>query len=274
MLINISWKSDIMIMKGNELKWLEEYAESLEELNKAVSFKVGLYKGNYYEDGEFTPIQGVLYLTTHNKNSFSVCDIGKDIEDSFDFFDSDSTLEIFEDKFLYVTKDYDISIFSIERDIDMLEVQFRANERGIEYWKIDGKIEPLGVSIDLIAEQIKLVKRMSKRYPFEYEVSEYDNLGGKYSNIKYDLRDRIEEKNYLKAHEVALDFKDKLVVMLKALKSELKWLPPRFRKEFIEDIICQSPQDAHSVIKNCEYFSNEIMDELADEEKSRMYIEL
>ena len=264
-----------MIMKGTELKWLEEYAESLEELNKAVSFRVGLYKGNYHEgDGKFTPIKGVLYLTTHDGNSFSIFDGEKNIRDSFDVFDSECTLEIFENKFLYVTKDYDISIFSIERDIDMLEVQFRANERGIEYWKVDGKIEPLGVSIDLIAEQIKLVERMSKRYSFEYEVSEYDNLGGKYSNIKYNLRDEIGEKNYLKAHEVALDFKEKLVIMLKALKSQLKWIPPRFRREFIEDIICESPQDAHSVIKNCEFFADVIMGELTDEEKNRMFISL
>lgn len=261
------------MMKGNQLKWLEEYAESLEELNKAVSFKVGWYKGNYHQgDGEFIPIEGILYLTTHNKNSFSVCDIEKGIEDSFDFFDSDSTLEIYEDKFLYVTKDYDISIFSIERNIDLLEVQFRTNERGIEYWKIDGKIEPLGITIDLIAEQIKLVKRMSKWYPFEYEVSEYENLGGKYSNIEYGLRDEIGEKNYLKAHEVAIDFKDKLIVMLKALKSQLEWLPPRFRREFIEDVICQSPQDAYSVIKNCEFFADVIMGELTDEEKERMFV--
>ena len=264
-----------MIMKGSELKWLEEYAESIDELNKAVSFKVGWYKGNYHEgDGEFTPIEGALYLTTHSRNSFYVCDIGKNIEDSFDFFDSDSTLEIFEDQFFYITKDYDISIFVIKSDIDTLETQFRENERSIEYWKINGKIEPLGVTIDLIAEQIKLLKRISKRYPFEYEVSEYDNLGGKYSNIDYDLRYGIGEKNYLKAHEVALDFKDKLVVMLKALKSQLEWLPPRFRREFIEDVICQCPQDAHSVIKNCEYFADGIMDELADEEKSRMFIGL
>lgn len=264
-----------MIMKGTELKWLEEYAESLEELNKAVSFKVGWYKGNYHEgDGEFTPIEGALYLTTHNKNSFSVCDIEKGIEDSFDFFDSDSTLKIFENKFFYITKDYDISIFVIKSDIDFLETQFDTNEAGIEYWKIDGKIEPLGITIDLIEEEMKIVKRIGKRYPFEYEVSEYDNLGGKYSNIEYDLRDRIGEKNYLKAHEVALDFKDKLVTMLKALKSELEWLPPRFRREFIEDVICQSPQDAHSVIKNCEYFADEIMDELTDEEKSEMFITL
>ena len=48
-------------------------------------------------------------------------DIGKNIEDWFDFFDSDSTLEIFEDQFFYITKDYDISIFVIKRDIDFLE---------------------------------------------------------------------------------------------------------------------------------------------------------
>ena len=61
--------------------------------------------------------------------------------------------------------------------------------------------------------------------------------------------------------------------MLEQLKKELEWLPPRFRMEFVE-LICECEQDAHSIRKNCEFFTDNIMNELTEEENSQMFVTL
>ena len=132
------------------------------------------------------------------------------------------------------------------------------------------------------SQELDLVKSVASRYPFEYEYdpSEFDknpnDLDEDWSDIKFDIKDfnasNVNEDNYNKVDAVAFDFKEQLIAMIKQLKSELEWLPVRFRQEFIEEVIGSSNQDAYSIRKNCEFFSDTIMDELTEEEKNIMFI--
>lgn len=59
----------------------------------------------------------------------------------------------------------------------------------------------------------------------------------------------------------------------KAIRKELESLPKRFHKDFIE-MMESAPQTLNSVRKNTEFFLDDIMDELTEEEKKKMFIEL
>lgn len=57
----------------------------------------------------------------------------------------------------------------------------------------------------------------------------------------------------------------------KAINKELKTLPKRFHEEFLE-MMYSCPQTLKTVRKNTEFFLDEIMDELTEEEKEQMFI--
>ena len=122
----------MILMQEETKKWLENYVEEVEEeIEKKIHCRIGNYKGEYYENGEYIPIQGGLFLTTHNGNLFTVYDKKQDITDYFDVFESNASIEIDERFFTYIIKDiqgnvYTISLAQIETDIKMLNNQFIA----------------------------------------------------------------------------------------------------------------------------------------------------
>ena len=259
-------------------KWLEEYAKQVEETEETpVHCRIGDYKGQYHQgNGEFTEIKGGLFLTTHNGNLFTVY-ADHQIEDYFDIFDSESKIIIDEDFFTYISNGYRISIKQTNADIKMLNNYFLQYSGAWE--QNDG-----GYGCISIAEkELELVKGIASRYPFKYQYnpSEFDknpsDLSEDWSDIKFDIDDfennNVNESNYDKVDAVASDFKEELIGMLDKLKSELEWLPPRFRQEFVE-IICECPQTAKTIRKNSEYFAEQINDELTEEEKEKMFFRI
>ena len=266
-----------------ELKeFLQQYAQEIEEkIERPLHMRIGTYKGEYHQgNGDFTDIQGGIFITTHQGNLFKVYDHKKQIEDTFDIFGSESTVTIEEEWFPYICQGNIINIKQINADIKMLNNDFIAyggaweNEDGDAYG-----CTPIAL------KELQLVKNISSRYPFEYEYdpSDFDENSKYYSDEWYakDIftiddfnKNNVTTKNYGKADAVAFCFKSELVEMLEQLKTELEWLPPRFRQEFIEEVIGSSNQDAHSIRKNCEFFSDAIMDELTEEEENKMFIKL
>ena len=240
-------------------QWLEEYAQEIEEkVERKIHCKIGNYKGEYYENGEYIPIQGKLFLTTHNGNLFTVYDTEQGITDYFDVFESNASIEIDERFFTYIVKNiqgnvYTISLAQIETDIKMLNNQFIAFSGGWE--QNDGDYG----CIDISRQELELVKGIASRYPFKYNDFKNNN---------------VNKHNYDKVDAIATDFKEDLIGMLDKLKEELEWLPPRFRYEFLSEIICTCEQDRHSIRKNSEYFAEAIDDELTKEERSKMFITL
>ena len=59
----------------------------------------------------------------------------------------------------------------------------------------------------------------------------------------------------------------------KAINKELESLPKRFHEDFIE-MMESAPQTVKSIRKNTEFFLDNIMDELTEEEKKEMFTEL
>lgn len=266
-------------MTQKELKtFLEEYAKRIEnKIERPVHLRIGTYKGEYHQgNGDFTEIQGGIFITTHKGNLFRVYDRKQNIEDTFDVFGSESIVTIEEKWFPYMCGNNIISIKQLNLDAKLLNIDFIKYSGAWE--RDDGEYG----CIDIAREELELVKGLASRYPFEYKYnpSEFDknpnDLDEDWSDIKFDIEDfnknNVNKDNYNKVDAVASDFKEQLIAMLKQLKSELEWLPPRFRQEFIEEVIGSSNQDAHSVRKNCEFFSDAIIDELTEEEQSRMFI--
>lgn len=266
-----------MIQK--ELKsFLENYAQRIEEtIERPVHTRLGTYKGEYHQgNSDFTDIQGGIFITTHQGNLFKVYDHKTQIEDTFDVFDSESTIKIEEEWFPYICNNNIISIKQLNLDIKMLTIDFL--QYGGAWVQEDGEYG----CINIAEKELELVKNVASRYPFEYKYdpSEFDinpnDFDEDWSDIKFDITDfnnnNVNEDNYNKVDAVAFDFKDKLIEMLEQLKKELEWLPVRFRQEFIEEVISSSNQDAHSIRKNCEFFSDDIMDELTEEERNKMFI--
>lgn len=259
-------------------KWLEEYAKQVEETEETpLHCRIGNYKGQYHQgNGEFTEIKGGLFLTTHNGNLFTVY-TEHQIEDCFDIFDSESEIIIDEDFFTYISNGYRISIKQIQTDIKMLNNYFLQYSGAWE--QNDGDYG----CISIAEQELELVKGIASRYPFEYQYnpSAFDknpsDLSEDWSNIKFDIDDfinnNVNKYNYDKVDAVADDFKEELIGMLDKLKEELEWLPPRFRQEFVDTICCCS-QDRHSVRKNCEFFTDDIMSELSEKEQEQMFIKL
>lgn len=266
-------------MGQKELKeWLEQYAQKIEkQIERPLHLRIGTYKGEYHQgNGDFTNIQGGIFITTHQGNLFKVYDHEKQIEDTFDVFGSESIITIEKEWFPYICQGNIISIKQLNLDMKMLNMKFTAY--GGAWEQEDGEYG----CIDIARKELELVKNVASRYPFKYKYnpSEFDknpsDLNEDWSDIKFDIEDfnenNVNENNYNKVDAVAFDFKEELIGMLKQLKEELEWLPPRFRQEFIEEVIGSCNQDAHSVRKNCEFFSDAIMDELTEEEENRMFI--
>ena len=274
-------------MANKVAKWLENYAQEVErKTERKLHCRIGDYKGEYYENGEYIPIQGGLFLTTNNGNLFTVYDKEQDITDYFDIFDSNASVIIDEKFFTYIVENkntendvYTISLAQINTDIKMLNNQFIAF--GGAWENEDG--DPYGCT-PIAEQELKLVKGIASRYPFKYEYdpSEFDENSKYYSDEWYaeDIftiddfnKNNVTTNNYGKADAVAFCFKCDLVEMLEQFKKELEWLPPRFRMEFVE-LICECEQDAHSIRKNCEFFTDNIMNELTEEENSEMFVKL
>ena len=265
-------------------KWLENYAKEVEnEVERKVHCRIGDYKGKYYNGNDkHITIKGGLFLTTHNGNLFTVYDKEQNITDYFDVFDNNASIKIDERFFTYITTAqnnvYTISIAQIETDIKRLNYEFTAFGGAWEHE--DGN--PYGC-VPIAEQELALVKGIASRYPFKYEYnpSEFNknpnDLSEDWSHIQFSTTDFVEnninEDNYEKVDAVAYDFQQELIGMLSKLKEELEWLPPRFRMEFV-DLICQCEQDAHSIRKNCEFFTDEIMDELTEKENSEMFVVL
>ena len=265
-------------------KWLENYAQEVEKkTERKLHCRIGDYKGECYENGEYIPIQGGLFLTTHNGNLFTVYDKEQGITDYFDVFESNASVIIDEKFFTYIIRKkddvYTISLAQIKTDIKMLNNQFIAFGGAWEHE--DGNAN----GCKPIAEkELALCKGIADRYPFtyQYDPSEFDknpcDLSEDWSDIKFDIddfnKDNINTDNYEKVDAVASDFKEELVGMLSKLKEELEWLPPRFRYEFLSEVICTCEQDRHSVRKNAEYFAEAIDNELKEKERSKMFITL
>lgn len=266
-------------MKQEKLKnFLQEYAQRIEEkIERPLHMRIGTYKGEYHQgNGNFIDIQGGIFITTHKGNLFKVYDKKQKIEDCFDTFGSESIITIEEEWFPYLANDKIISIKQMNLDIELTNIQFI--NYGGAWEQEDGGYG----CIDIARKELELVKNVASRYPFEYEYdpSEFDknpnDLDEDWSDIKFDIEDfnenNVNKDNYDKVDAVAYDFKEELIKMLTQLKEELEWLPPRFRQEFIEEVIGSSNQDAYSIRKNCEFFSDAIIDELTEEERNRMFI--
>ena len=58
-----------------------------------------------------------------------------------------------------------------------------------------------------------------------------------------------------------------------AINKELESLPKRFHEDFIE-MMESAPQTINTVRKNTEFFLDNIMDELTEEERKEMFIKL
>lgn len=174
----------------------------------------------------------------------------------------------------YKAKEYKISIEQIDADIKTLNREF---ERFGGAWEF----EDGGYGCISIAEnELELCKGIADRYPFiyKYEPSNFDHNPNDLSEDWSDMIFTVEDfnhniangSNYDKVDAVAFDFKDNFIAMLESLKKEIQWLPSRFRQEFVE-LICECQQTANSIRKNCEYFADEIDNELTADEKNRMY---
>lgn len=166
-----------------------------------------------------------------------------------------------------------VSIEAIENDIQYLEKEF--NDLASQ-WKYSDEI-----SNETIAQkELSICKMISKEYPsfkYEYEPAEFENNNAWYSNDIFTQEDfatnNVTSYNYGKADAVAFAMKENLLAFLLTLKTELQWLPSRFREEFLS-IVYDGEQTAKSIRKNAEYFSESILDELTEEEKASMFIAL
>ena len=258
-------------------KWLQDMATSLEEnIEEKITFRIGECESEYHNkgNGEFTTIKGALFLTTHKGHLFTVRDDKQGITDCFCIFGSNDIIKIDENYFTYIVPKndkeiYKISLNQIQSDIKNLNYEF-IQCSGIWEWE-NGDTSCTTIS----KRELALVKGIANRYPFEYEYDPSDFGQDTDSEFRFTVNQfnnsNITEDNYIVADSVASDFKDNLVAMLKKLKEELEFLPPRFREEFLE-IICYCKQDAHSVKKNAELFLDNIMDELTEEERKKMFV--
>ena len=273
------------------MEWLEKYAEQIKTERKDIHCYIGEYQGEYYSvcsdynNKEYIPIQGKLFLTPNKGNLFRVIDKEQDIEDCFDTFENNSKVTINEEFFPYIVTEYDsitknyityvISLKQIKTDIKTLINEFQAMSGAWEY--NDGDYGCISIAKD----ELELCKGIANRYPFEYQYkpSEFNKNPSDYdedwSDIKFNIDDfnnnNVNEDNYDKVDAVASDFKDTLIGMLTKLKGELEWFPPRFRYEFVE-LLCMSPQDRHSIRKNAEYFAENINEELTEKEQKQMFV--
>ena len=255
------------------MEWLEQYAQEIENATEEpITFKVGVCHGEYYNgNDEYIPIRGDLFINTHKGNLFTLVDKRQNITDYFDVFNNDDVVYIDEELFKYISTPYKISINQIKRDIQTLREEFLKCS-GIWEWE-DGDI----CCTDVAERELSLVKGIAERYPFEYKYdpSDFDDLHDTIAEYSFSTNDFektiITEDNYCIADEVASDFKDELIAMLDQLKTEIEWLPPRFRQEFV-DLVCECPQDRHSIRKNCEFFTDNIMNELTSSDKELMFI--
>ena len=261
--------------------WLENYAQEIEEqIETPLHMRVGTFKGEYYiGDGEYVQIEGGLFITTHAGNLFTVYDQKQGITATFDILDDNDIINIEEKWFTYaISKDYRISLEQIQSDIETLNDEFKRMSGAWEY--NDGGYGCISIAED----ELELCKGISSRYPFEYRYNpdEFNknphDLSEDWSDIKFDINDfnenNVNRENYDKVDAVAFDFKEELVAMLNQLQRELSWLPPRFRYDFLSDIICQCNQNSHSVRKNCEFFTDTIYNELTEEEINKMFVTL
>ena len=166
-----------------------------------------------------------------------------------------------------------ISIESIENDINYLDLEFRDLAHK---WEYSDKI-----SNETIAQkELSIVKIVAEKYPsfkYEYEPTEFEKYDEWYDNDIFTQEDfainNVTSDNYGKADAVAFDMQQNLIAFLETLKKELEWFPSRFREEFLS-IVYDGQQDAKSIRKNAEYFSESILDELTEEEKASMFVEL
>ena len=164
-----------------------------------------------------------------------------------------------------------ISIESIENDINYLDLEFRDLAHKWQYSD--------AMSNTMIAEkELSIVKMVASKYPsfaYEYEPKKFKQNWYS-SNIFTQedfIKNNVNDSNYGKVDAVAFDMQQNLTAFLKTLKKELEWFPSRFREEFL-NIVYDGQQDAKSIRKNAEYFSESILDELTKEEKNRMFVTL
>ena len=253
--------------------WLQKYAEKIEDATEEkITFKVGICHTQHYKgDNEYIPVRGDLFINTHSGNLFTLIDRKQNITIYFDIINDNDDIFIDEELFTYVSTPYKISIHQIKRDIKTLREEFlKCN--GVWEWE-DGDTS----CTEIAKRELLLVQGIAKRYPFEYEYdpSDFDDLHSTLSEYSFSTDDFkkviINEDNYCIADEVASDFKDELIAMLDQFKTELEWLPPRFRQEFV-DLLCFCPQDSHSVRKNCELFTDNILNELTSDDKEQMFM--
>lgn len=166
-----------------------------------------------------------------------------------------------------------VSIKEIENDIQYLEEEF--NDLASQ-WEYSDKI-----SNETIAQkELSIVKMIAKEYPsfkYEYEPAEFEKYDKWYGDNIFTQEDfatnNVTSDNYGKADAVAFDMQQNLLAFLLTLKTELQWLPSRFREEFLT-IVYDGEQTAKSIRKNSEYFAESILDELTEEEKASMFVTL
>lgn len=166
-----------------------------------------------------------------------------------------------------------ISIKKIENDIKYLESEF--NDLAHK-WQYSDEI-----SNETIAQkELSIVKMVAEKYPsfkYEYEPTEFEKYDEWYNDDIFTQEDfatnNITSNNYGKADAVAFNMQQNLIAFLETLKKELEWFPSRFREKFLS-IVYDGEQTAKSIRKNAEYFSESILDELTEEEKASMFIEL
>lgn len=166
-----------------------------------------------------------------------------------------------------------VSIQSIKNDIEYLESEF--NDLAHK-WEYSSELS----NTTIAQKELNIVKTIAKEYPsfkYEYEPVEFEKYDEWYNNDIFTQEDfatnNVTDDNYGKADAVAFDMKQSLTAFLETLKRELEWLPSRFREEFLS-IVYDGQQDAKSIRKNAEYFSESILDELTEKEKSRMFVKL
>lgn len=166
-----------------------------------------------------------------------------------------------------------VSIEDIKNDIEYLELEF---DDLAHKWEYSSELS----NTTIAQKELSIVKMVAKEYPsfqYEYEPQEFENNNAWYNNDIFTQEDfatnNVTSDNYGKADAVAFDIKQGLIAFLETLIRELEWLPSRFREEFLS-IVYDGQQDAKSIRKNAEYFSESILDELTEEEKALMFIEL
>lgn len=166
-----------------------------------------------------------------------------------------------------------VSIEDIKNDIEYLELEF---DDLAHKWEYSDEI-----SNETIAQkELNIVKMVAEKYPsfkYEYEPTEFEKYDEWYDNNIFTQEDfatnNVTDDNYGKADAVAFDMKQSLTAFLETLIRELEWFPSRFREEFLS-IVYDGQQDAKSIRKNAEYFSESILDELTEEEKASMFVTL